>query len=397
MRILSNEYLPNLPGSEKKLKGGPARFTRDFSAFALLHGHEWIGIAHDATSEQAVVEFEAAPHRRYFAVQGQHASFQNMFGLEEYPEDVAAYFAEDIAEIESVIDRTSPDLLLLNGYSVHAWCMQLAAMNKGLPVVIEHAGLQYREVEAYADLYTEAGRKLACFAEQDGAIRATINIFLNEFSRELFIRDVVGNAPFASTVAPLPHAGWEFPSAYAPKPRDERVIGVVARWDRIKNHEAILEFARAIKQSGKPWKVRSITEIPETPKHAEFKAEYRELVEVVPHMDRDEMRDFYGSIDALIVPSRFDVSPTVVMEGLAFGAPSLISEHVGWVSEYREYHMEHWIADFADPARAVEVLARQFARADWPEVGQFAQYIASAHAPEQVFAQYFSIFENVIR
>lgn len=394
MRILSNDYPANLPNSEKQLKGGPARFARDFSNYALSKGHEWVGLIHDAKLRTGMEELGSAPGKRFFSVRGTHASFENVFALAEYP-DLDAYFAEELAEIESVIDRTKPDLLFLNGYSIHAWLIQRAAQKKNLPVIIEHAGLLCREVEAYADLYHEAGIQLAKHAERDGAQQATINIFLNEFSKEVFEKDALQGASMEATVIPLPHAGWSFPDAYARKDREERIIGVVARWDRIKNHPGVLAFAEEAQKQGLPWRVQSVTEIPDTQKQLELKTKYREHVEVLPHMDRDAIRAFYESLDVLIVPSNFDVSPTIVMEGLARGVPSLISPNVGWVSEYRTHGMQDWIVDFADPAQAVSALAAQFARDAWPEVGALAQYVETAHAPETVFAEYLSLFERI--
>ena len=183
--------------------------------------------------------------------------------------------------------------------------------------------------------------------------------------------------------------------SFGPKQNTSRTLGIVARWDRIKNHEAVLALAEEIRAQGLPWRIRSVTSIPDTLIKTEFKNRYREFVDVVAPMDRDSLGEFFRASDVLILPSHFDVSPTVVMEAIASGVPTLISLNVGWVSEYEECGMHNWIGDFSRPDTIINQLQNNFARPRWMEALRFADYVKKCHNPDMVFSDYLTLFAKL--
>lgn len=395
MRVISNDYSSNVPGSDTPGKGGPARFTADFSAFLLAQGHEWIGLLHDASlSVGLTAELYAAPGAHYVAVSAPAATIEGLRGLKE---EVSAevFFKKDIEAVEALIAAHKPDLLFLNGFSAYAWILYAAARKSGLPVVIQHAGIFTKEVEMYNDLFSAQGRALCAWMERDAAEGAEANIFLNETSREYFIECVQPQPLSNPVIIPLPHAGWPFVLARTPRVHTEKVLGVVARWDRIKNQEAVLALAEEVHRRGLPWRIRAVTSMPDTPVHAEMKARYRELIEVLPHMDREALQAFYATLDTLLLPSHFDVSPTVVMEGAAAGVPTLISPGVGWTDTYRACGMEEWIVNFSDPAQVVARLEVLLARGTHPELDRFSKHIEECNNPQKVYTAYISLFASI--
>lgn len=395
MRILTNDYLSNVPGSAVKTKGGPAQFARHFSDAVVAHGHEWIGIFTSRTKQSTgYEEINDGDKKRFLSIENSKDRSSLLRGT-AVSEISPAEFEEDIVRIEKIISDIRPDLLFLNGFSLDAWTYAQAAFRARVPVVIQHAGILTKEFDMYKDWFNPAACAFGKAIEGDVAAKATANVFLNEFSRDAFTRLVEPEALSKPVIIPLPHAGWTFEKVRM-VPRDARTLGIVARWDRIKNHEAILAFAKEIKRRELPWRIRSVTKIPETPQRADFKKRYKALVEVIPPMEREELHAFYESLDALVLPSHFDVSPTVVMEAVATGKPTLISPNVGWVSEYKACGMNDWIIDFDDPALVVERLQEQFMRDAWPEVEVFSSYVKEHHDPETVYRAYLSLFEQVI-
>lgn len=393
MRILSNDYRSSVPGSGVSIKGGPARFAADFSACALAQGHEWVGLVHTPNSG-TYTQLPGLPGKRFFSINAPAVTIEGLRELHDAttPE---TYLAKEIDMVADLFGRLEGDLLFLNGFSAYAWLLFAAARKNGLPIAIQHAGIFRKEVEEYQDLFTPQGREL-CFAmEKDAALHAAANIFLNEFSKEAFERIVRTDAVRNPIIIPLPHAGWPFQNSFGPKDRVERVIGVVARWDRIKNHEAVLALAEAIGEQKLPWRITSVTTIPSTPMHAELKARYRGRIHVVPPMDHGALVDFYRAADVIILPSRFDVSPTVVMEAISAGVPTLISPNVGWVSEYARSGMEEWVADFSRPHEIIRRLAGHFARETWPEAAQFAGYVEKCHSPKDIYRSYLALFKQI--
>src|SRR3989338_71757 len=269
MKIFSNDYFTSLPNSALHVKGGPARFTIEFSAFIVSHGHSWTGLLHGPGGAEPLEELlRVDTGRSFFKISSQSATQE---ALRKVSEGVApeVFFAKDI--------------------------------------------------------------------EKEAAETASTNIFLNEYSREVFQNTVRPDVMRGSIIIPLPHSGWPFTGNFIPQKRDARILGVVARWDRIKNQGAILAVAEEVNRQRLPWRIRSVTEIPDTPVQADFKARYRELIDILPHMKREALREFYGSVDMMILPSHFDVSPTVVMEAVSVGIPTLISPNVGWVREDIEF------------------------------------------------------------
>lgn len=394
MRILSNDYTSSLPNSNFNVKGGPPRFSIDFSAYTLAHGHEWVGLLHDIKLKSLYESLGRSGGKTFFSAQAPTATHE---ALRELHENVQpdVFFANEIAVLESVLRIVSPDIVFINGFSAFAWILSASARRLSLPVVIQHAGIWHKEIDLYADLFPLQARTMSYLMEREAAEHVTANIFLNTFSQKAF-ELIVGTKKVANaSIIPLPHPGWSFTDSFHPKTGPDRILGVVARWDRIKNHEAILALAEAIKSQGLPWRIRSVTSIPDTPTKAEFKSRYRELIEVVAPMDRKLLSEFFRASDALILPSHFDVSPTVVMEAVTHGIPTLISPNVGWVSEYQECDMENWIGDFDDPGAIISQLRDNFALPDWPEVSQFANYVKKCHNPDIVYSSYLRLFTTL--
>lgn len=394
MLIFSNDYRSSLPNTDFNVKGGPPRFSLDFSAYALAHGHTWVGLLHDTTAKGPYESLGGGAGKTFFSVPVKAATYEALKGLRQ---NVSPYvfFADEIAIVEDILNVVSPDIVFINGFSAFAWILSVASSRLGIPVVIQHAGIWRKEVDLHAELFTPESRELCYVMEREAAEHVSANIFLNTFSQKAF-EQIVGATRVANAhVIPLPHPGWPFADSFGPKANSSRTLGIVARWDRIKNHEAVLALAEEIRSQSLPWRIHSVTSIPNTPIKTEFKNRYREFVEVVAPMNRDSLGEFFRASDALILPSHFDVSPTVVMEAIASGVPTLISPNVGWVSEYEECGMHSWIGDFSRPDTIVNQLQSSFARSEWLETSRFADYVKKWHNPSMVFSAYLALFAKL--
>lgn len=396
MRILSNDYYSSTPNSSEKIHGGPRRFSADFSHFARREGHEWIGlIRSNEALEGMVQEIASREGARYIGVYVPKVTLE---GLRELQVTISPdeYLREEIAALIEHIREIAPDVLFLNGFSAYSWLLYAAARACHVPIVIQHAGIMHHEVEQYADLFTDAGRAMCIEMERDTALGVSANIFLNKFSEQEFLRCLALESVPGSVIVPLPHAGWTFAGTKTFH-EGEIVLGAVARWDRIKNHAAILALAEEIQRQGLPWKIRVVTAIPDTPMHAQMKESYRALIEVVPPMDRDQLLEFYRSLDIAILPSHFDVSPTVVMEALSQGVPTLISPQVGWVSEYEECDMHEWIASFDNPEKVVAKISALLSQKTPQGLEKLAVHVEKCHNPGVIYERYMQMFEGLTR
>jgi len=396
MRILSLDYASNLPGSTQHMKGGTERFARDFSAFVTENGHEWIGVI-QGPPEQATSFEECGTDtgKEYYRIASrviESSVFADMSTLDE----AITIFGPEIKNFKSALQTLKPDLVFLNGFIPYSWLLLCAVREEGIPVVFQHAGILVKEMGQYSDIYAEGTLRMTALLEKDATESAAVNIFLNEHSKNASVELVKPARMQEVFIIPLPDAGWDYiPSS--PVARVERSIGVVARWDRIKNHPAVLALAKEIHAQGLPWTITAVTTVPNTMKNLPFKKEYKEHVHVIEPMDHDALRAFYREQDVCILPSIFETAGGVVSEALAEGTPTLISNGVGWVDEYKATGMESWITDFSDPVEVVTTLQKHLDASAWPEVRRLASHIQEHHNPEIVFTKYLSVFESAVK
>lgn len=397
LRILSNEYRSNLPNEPSVAHGGPATFAHTFSQYVSAQGHEWIGIVqnrHSATTTSIRKE-ASIQGRTYYQCYLPDSCIQvSMRGKKK--QDPRILFNQELAAIQKFIRRVKPDVLFLNGFSLYAWLLLEAASQAGLPIIIQHAGIARIEFDLYKHLYSRAGRAMMLEMERDIVSAACTQIFLNEYSRDIF-SSVVAPVPQAqSLIIPLPYlhtysdAGTRGATMQDPH-QPSVVIGCVARWDRIKNHKALLKLAQEAKRQGLNWTFKSVTQIPDSVVQVRFKNAYRKTIDVIAPMDRDALAAFYQSVNMLVLPSIFDVSPTVVMEATLIGRQTLIAPGVGWNSEYRDHGLAHWITDFSDPVLVVKKIQKLLKE---KPSDQFLHMIRTKHAPKTVFDAYIHAFIN---
>lgn len=395
MRILSLDYECNVHGATTPLKGGTARFARDFSQAVVESGHTWLGVLQRRDLRDSPWKcIEESSGKEFYAIASRDVRIEDVAALNSLTE-IEERYRPELDALCSAIQHLHPDVVFLNGFSQYSWLLYRAAKEEGVPIAIQHAGLWVRDLEALASLLPPNYQQLAKEMEYDATVGASASIFLNEYSKEVLTQELQLPDMPTSHIIPLPHAGWEFSPVCTPTTIPEKRIAIVARWDRIKNHDAVLAFAEEVKRRALPWKILSVTSIPDTPARAEFKNRYRELIEVLPPMPRDDLYEFFKTLDAAILPSLFETAGGVVMEAAAAGVPTLISPTVGWVSEYETVGMGDWIVDFSNPQTAVDVLVSQFTRTEWAEFCDFARYIEENHDPKRVFAAYLSLFTRI--
>ncbi len=398
MKILSNEYLANLPKDFRVAPGGPAHFAHAFSDFIIKQKHEWIGVIHQGnhTGKTSVLKKDHAGRKTFYLFSYPHlhrSSFMNS----KKRIDPRVWFGPQIKSLQLLIRRVKPDALFLNGFSVFAWQLLEAARLEKLPIVIQHAGISQVEFEQYKHLYTKAARMSVLEMERDIVDAASKQVFLNAFSRDAFCERVRQVPVKQAVIIPLPYQKL-FTRVVSSKKIERAssskvIIGCVARWDRIKNHGALVRIAEEAKKQGLDWYFRSVTRIPESSVHLRLKKAYRSLIEVVAPMQPKDLINFYNSVDLLVLPSNFDVSPTVVMEAALQKKATLISPNVGWVSEYNACGMKDWVVDFSDAENVVRRIKKLLKK---PLPSRFRNQVRNKHNPAKVFATYLKLINSVI-
>ncbi len=304
------------------------------------------------------------------------------------------HFAEEIARLRRLMVTLAPDVVFLNGFSVFVWMLFAAASAEGIPTVMQHAGIFSKEVLMYADRFSSSARRAFLAMERQTILSATEHIFLNKTSQAAFIASVGTVSPQHTHIIPLPYETALIDTAPAGQRRTGAAlrIGCVARWDRIKNHQALLRLAKTAHDMKLPWLFETVTSIPHTTYRMQMKRSYQRYITVHPPMKRAALKQFYQSMDLMVLPSHFDVSPTVVLEAALAGIPTLITPEVGWADTYRNHKLDTYIMDFSDSVAVVQrIQALQKKRAPL----SFQRFLLKNHAPERVFGAYVRLFRSI--
>jgi hypothetical protein len=408
MKILTNEYLCNTPNFKKPAKGGPANFARLFFDYLKKDSakHEWIGIIlRDLDQKNKNLFIRKADDRQA----GRFIyKFSFPFTLTEKilqakkigsPEEI---LKEPIAYLSKFIKKISPDIVFLNGFSIGNWIILQAAQQAKIPIVIQHAGIWTIELDAYKDLYSSAGLKMMKEMYKDSSRLASAEVFLNNFCLKYFQKNVFKKPQTNQElvkVIPLP-INFEFFKKTSGNHSifnfDKQVfnIGVIARWDRIKNHEAIASLAELISKKNLPWKIHSITRIPNSTKKAALKKKYRRYVDVIDHLNKDGVADFLRNSDLIIMPSKFETTGAVVLEAIACKKPAAISPFVGLVDDYLKYGAKEWIVDFNNPEKAIEQIDKIKNK---PLPKKLTNNLIKKHEQKKVFQQYLALLKKLIK
>ena len=401
MKIFSNGYPTNMPNAEAVSQGGPANFARLFSTFVTSNtSHSWVGImvSHSKSKTIRIKKSFSFPQRDYFKFY-LPKKYYRLITQANKVADPAIILEKPIKRLASLIKKENPDVVFLNGFSLFNWILLKAAVEAKVPIAIQHAGIWTKELNLYKHIYTKAGLKIMKQMEKDSTYLCSAEVFLNTWSRDYYQKHVAKKISGTVGIIPLP---FDFASfASLPKSQKKSVlshlrpglkIGTIARWDRIKNHKAFLSLARAAKREGLPWQFYSVTKIPENTRFAASKKSYEKNIKVVRSLDRVGIYDFCRAMDLLILPSLFDVSPTVVLEAVSVKTPIVISGNVGYAHDFKESGAKDWVIDFKDIKKAKEKI-KKIMQKPLPQTLQ--NQIKVNHGHEKVFLSYLNLFERI--
>lgn len=399
MRILSNGFPTNLPDSENISQGGPANFARLFINYILTSGaeHHWVGVMLEGvlSNDTVLEQVYSSTYRSYYRLQMPKASLASVLQAESVV-DPRTVWAEPISVLSRFIQEQKPDVVFLNGFGILNWMLLQAADKNGVPVVTQHAGIWTKELGIHKDRYSKIGRALLEQTERDSTRMSAVEIFLNQWSKEYYQEHVAQGDERKMEIVPLPFDFASFnqlSTTDAPSRFDFDTktfhIGVIARWDEIKNHKALLAMAKAAHAAKLPWRFHSVVDIPE--KYADERREYEQYVDVVPPLDRAGISDFCRSVDLLLLPSLFDVSPTVVLEAVALDTPIAISPTIGYVSDFIKYGAEAWVINPEDANAALKAIERIMYK-NMPFA--LRKRLLDIHDHKKVFATYLEIFTS---
>lgn len=385
--------------SRYKVYTGANHFTQNFFSFFQKTSHTLLGITFDTPPEDREFILRHGVHEQRETVWvGMRLSTDRLYALISGAGDDG----RDHALVERIADamrEMRPDVFFFNGLSLTAYVLFLAARKANIPIVTVFHGLWFLEGEAYTHIPSE---RIALRAQAEKMIvEQSVRVIFHTPLSLHALEERVGSLLHEHVrFIPLPyHEEYKQLSGEHTSFKKVRStggvlrVGLVARWDPIKNHHAYLHLAQEAKRQGLAWEFFSVT----TPSRenvafVDIYDAYMQSIHVLPHMTIDALKAFYQQIDILLVPSHFETFCGVALEALLQGTPVALSPRVGAGDILREYGLERWIVDFSDASSALERIAR-IAQEEFPF--SVRERLLHDLSPTSVFQRYEQVFLEI--
>lgn len=399
MKILSNGYYANFPKNKKSvLSGGTSNFDKIFSKEITDLNHEFVSVFQDdSITNKIKSKFEGSINNiNWWSFSIPQEYFVSTLTKSRKKVD-AEYVLKDVISLyENILKKEKPDIVLLNGFHSIVWCLFKAAKNLSIPVVMQHAGISKFEFDNYAKYYSKRGLEAMKEMEVDASLNSNVNIFLNETSKNIFLENVVKTPDESNVIISLPLIiNIEKQKIKREIKKDDIVkIGLVARWDIIKNHNAYMLLAEKAAEYKLPWKFYAVTKIPQTKIKINFKKKYKKYIEIIPPMLKDELNDFYREMDIMILPSHFETASFVVIEASLVGTSTVISEGVGHSGIFKKFGADEFIVDFSNTEKALKEV-QKLIKKSYPN--KLMDEFKKIHNPKKVIQEYLEVFNKIIK
>lgn len=356
MKILLNSNSNSV--QEKTSFAGAHIFSRDFLEYFSKTGHTFTAVSFIKPKGKLKGNFSVSPtwkgKNKWLIFQTKVTSDEIMTLLKPNPPAKIMNIVQRLAE---EMKKEKADLFLLNGFSAMMCLIMRAAKLAGIPVVAIHHGLWFKENEAIIKQLGKSNFEKRKLLEKEIGKHSAKNIFLNEYTVNEY-QKVLGKIKSSQIkIIPLPYNPI-FLNKKLPPPNNSPIkrIGLVARWDRIKNHDGFLSLAYEAKRQNLPWEFYAITKIQKYEPYSLMAEDYKKTIKIVTQITPIKLKKFYQRMDLVVVPSRFETYSAVAMEALLQNRPVIVSQQVPWAEIFEKNGLKSWVADFENPAKTVKIL-----------------------------------------
>lgn len=405
IRVIFNDAHANLPSSLCIPQGGVSSFAKKFSSYFDKKDTniELVSLlfSHNPDSKKIYIK-ETVGNHKYYELYYPREELLKSYKRDYTKKEYTKFLEPWLKQLDEVFEKINPDIVFLNGFSLSNWLILETAHRRHIPICIQHAGIWKKELSVSQSHFSSSIKRIFCSYEKEIYKKASHMIFLNKFSRDVFfsIHNIPKNVKnlYKTSIVSLPIEIDNFKKIKIEKKPDCK-IGVVARWDRIKNHDAILRLAKYIENNSinasievvTSWGLSTITE---------YKKEYSKFVKIINPMPEDKLKDFYKSEDIIMIPSRFDVSPNVLMEAFSCGKPVIISSNVGWVSDYIKFNLKKLVISPYASGKNIYCIIEELKKNNISYTNKFnkmQEKIIINNNTQKVFMKYHNIFKKLLK
>lgn len=236
------------------------------------------------------------------------------------------------------IEKSKPDIILINGTYYRPLALLQAARQKNIPYVVYVHGSVVQEAKGLSERVLSLLKEMEKDFYDDNAdyifpSTAAMNgvLFSHRANPDKF--HVIYNSLDESFFVPK-------------KPRNDgtKTVGFALRWEEVKNTDFILDFIKFNRTTPNPYLIKVVSDLG-AEKSVLFQDQFTEFL---PPKTMAEMVEFYQEMDIMINPSFFETFGYVPAEAAAGGTPALISPLQGISEVFLKCGLERMITDFSD-------------------------------------------------
>ncbi len=257
-------------------------------------------------------------------------STTSLHGLENEYRNIIEIFKE-------IIKKEKPDLIVLNGTYFIPWCFYLAAKTTNFPILLHYHGMITKETETW-DSHSHLLMKQM---EQTFDNSRLQYIFPSQLAKEVVENEVFGHKISRSAILAnsIPDHFFEVNTVDA-----SRNVGVVGRWNDIKNPSFIMKLAKYNQDNNSFFGINVVTDIEDIPEKDRKRLKSANLH---ASMTSFKLSKFYADMGAILCPSIFESYGNVPQEAVASGTPALVGNNMGIAEVFRRLGLVDFIVDFS--------------------------------------------------
>jgi len=298
--------------------------------------------------------------------------------------DIKKEYVEVINVYRKAINKEKPDIVLVNGTYYMPWCLFQAAREEGLPIVLHYHGILTMETQHWP----AKERSLFLAMERSLDHKENFYIFPSKITKTTVEKKIYNHKVKNWTIIPNPVPSYFFDVNREKNNVNNVNIGIISRWNFIKNIEFCETLSKYIRNKNSNFVVNLITDL--SKKDKRYK-KISKFVKIHPAVKNKELCDFYKKMDIIISPSYFETYGNVAKEALASGVPSLVNKNMGVSETFKKLGLNKWIVEFISVKEVYEKI-KQFI--GYKIDKKIRKKIKQYYSPEKIFNQLVEILQS---
>lgn len=262
-------------------------------------------------------------------------------------EDLRSRLSDLIDFYTEGIEKSKPDIILINGTYYRPWALLQAARRTGIPYAVYVHGSVVKELQE------SSGRLLSLFKEMEADFYDNNASYL--FPSNVALRGTMFSAQESRGRFHIVYNSLDqsFFTGKSQEGNGRNSIGFVLRWEKVKNTDFILEFIRFNENAVNPYDIEVVSDASaESLGLGPF-----QYAKFLPPKTKEEMIEFYRQTVAILNPSFFETFGYVPAEAAAAGTPAMISALQGISEVFLKCGLERLITDFSNVSAVHEKIS----------------------------------------